>query len=191
MFGSSFLINWSTYENQSETIDGKLYKYTINSPTRMFSHGLLVASTSIVITPIFVIGVSSTMVALSVGMIYILGQFALNRVKDSSLRWQTPLHTGILCMVGTSLLGIGSQLVIISSSTFPIVYLSFVPCIGIALYSAITSYNIHSSIIKYENDDDADHLGSAAEFYIYFVNRLIRFIEILGRMKKSEITGED
>jgi FtsH-binding integral membrane protein len=61
---------------------------------------------------------------------------------------------------------------------------SIEPYIGIGLFSALTSYDVHKSVQMYK-DGNADYLTAAMEFYLDFVNLLIRFIEILSRLKKD------
>ena len=55
---------------------------------------------------------------------------------------------------------------------------------GIVVFSGMTAYDTHVAIKMYK-DGIPDHLECATQLYLNFVNILIRFIEILSRMKQK------
>lgn len=188
-FGAIYGLSKSTYivhndriapnkENYHKYVD---IWYSINSPGRLISYGILISGMAMTICPMVMIAneISGSILPLSVLMTgCIFGGsilYANLRPKGSLLRWEAPLMSSLLGFLGIGLIGFGSHL-LFGPNIFSAGLHSINTYGGILLFTVFNAYNTQKSIKMYE-EQDPDHLGCSIIFYLDFMNILIRVME--------------
>jgi len=146
-----------------------------NSPARFALFGLLLGGQGLTLAPLLgqiammspaAIPVAATMaVATMAGM----GAYALKQPQGALLKWGPALYVGLFGLIGTSILNI-----FIGSSTLSLVNAGA----GILVFSGFTAYDTHLAIEEH-NAGRPDHLQTAANFYMNFVNLFLSYLRLL------------
>lgn len=163
------------------------FNYWSEQPTsRKLAFAGLVASSTVLITPLTALCIYINPIImplsglLTVGIMSGASLYALKQPNESLLTWKGPLYGALLTSIGIGLASIASHL-ILGPNVFSLMWFSVEPYLGIALFTALTSYDTHNAIKTYRNGDP-DHIGCATEFYLNAVNLLIRIMEILAKI---------
>ena len=109
--------------------------------------------------------------------------YARLRPKGSLLSLEAPLMAGLIGLVSIGLVGLASH-IIFGPNIFSLALHSIDTYGGILLFTGLTAYNTHKSIDMYEKGDP-DHLGCAVQFYLDFMNILIRIMEAMAKAKQK------
>ena len=110
--------------------------------------------------------------------------FAYSRPTDSLLILKAPLCGALTGLVGMQLVNLGSSY-FFGYNGFNQVLHTLDIYGGLVLFSALTAYDTHVAINSYKNQD-SDHLGIAVNFYLDFINILIRMLEVVSKLKSQE-----
>jgi len=108
--------------------------------------------------------------------------FAYKCKSGSLLKYGPALTGGLFGLIGLQILGLGSYLIIGPNVLYESIH-NLDTYGGIVLFSGLTAYNTHEAIEMYKNKNP-DHLKCAANFYMDFMNILVRFIGIMGKSKR-------
>ena len=109
--------------------------------------------------------------------------YAYRSENAKLLRLKAPLMGALTGLVGMGLVALGSGF-LFGNNMFLQMLHHVDTYAGIALFTAFTAYDTHVAIDRYEKGDP-DHLGCATDFYLDFMNFLVRFMEIVAKMKKN------
>lgn len=197
LFGSGIIMSFASiygiqkfkYVSRQENINNTIVEYSENDPKRILSYGGLITGMGITMAPLVAIctTISPTILPLSVLLSsFVFGGsslFAYYKPNKSLLRYQAPLMGALTGFVGMGLLSIGSTL-LLGPNMFSNIWLNVDMYGGILLFSGMTAYDTHKAIEMYESKKP-DHLGCAVDFYLDFMNILIRVMEIMAKAKKN------
>lgn len=128
-------------------------------------------------------GVFATATGLSLAVMGGAAAFAYSRPSGSLLKYEAPLFGGLVGLIGVGLVGFGSSILLGHDHMLSRILFDVNTYCGIALFTGLTAYDTHNAIDRYEKGD-ADHLGCCVDLYLDFINLFIRFMEIVGRLKK-------
>lgn len=159
-----------------------------NSVERKISFTALTAGMGLTMAPTvsMVAEISPMILPVSVALSFAtMGGASLYAYKSENAKLLTlkaPLMGALTGLVGVSLMALGSSL-LFGNNMFTQMLHSVDLYGGIALFTALTAYDTHVAIDKYEKGDP-DHLGCATDFYLDFMNLLVRFMELVAKVKK-------
>ncbi|AYV86975.1 MAG: inhibitor of apoptosis-promoting Bax1 protein [Sylvanvirus sp.] len=184
---SIWKIKQGDYTSVVKKENGYIYHSIVNSRARKNAFAAFVACNALTLTPIFAMIVNPFIIpaalVLTGGTMAFSAKFALTRINGQLLTWQGPLLGGLLGMIGIGLTAIITHGVM-GPNVFSEIFFSIEPYIGIALFSAITAYDVHNAIDTYKNKD-ADHIGITTDIFLDFMNILVRFLHILSKIEKK------
>lgn len=161
---------------------------SINSNGRLASFGLIVGGTSLMITPICLVGQIVSPMILPIATLMSLvtmggaTAYAYYLPPDKLLKWEGPVYAGLLGICGVGLSTLGS-LMIFGPNSFASLLHSVDVYGGILLFTCITAYETQLAVSMYQKGNP-DHLGCATNVFLDFVNLLVRYIEILIKSRK-------
>lgn len=145
-----------------------------NSLGRQLAFSGLVASEALVLAPLLAIYQPASIVAVAAGTLAAMGGavgFAAVRPVGSMEHWQPVLCGGLVGLLGLGLAAI------------------FVPGLhvlesfgGIALFTALTAHDTQHAVVLYR-DQKPDHLESAMDLLLNFVNMFMRLLHLSGVRK--------
>jgi FtsH-binding integral membrane protein len=110
--------------------------------------------------------------------------YAYNTPSKALSPWKGPLYGSLLGIVGVGLTGLLSGLILGPQSILFQMLHNVNVYGGVVLFSAFTAYDTHNMIERYEKGDP-DSLSCATDFYLNFMNLLVRFMEILAKTQKK------
>jgi len=95
--------------------------------------------------------------------------YALNQPQGSLQKWGPALSVGLLGLIGVSLVNmfVGSSVLMMATSAA-----------GIGLFAAFTAFDTHIAIQEH-NEGRPDHMMTAVNFYLNFVNLFQDFLRLL------------
>lgn len=183
----SFASVWKIQKNDYEKIikykNGHEFHSIINSQQRKNAFGGFVICNAVMLVPVMSMVVNPftipTAIMLSTGTMLLASKFALTKINGQLLTWQGPLISGLIGMIGMLVTGLLSHIAI-GPNLFSEIVFSVQPYIGIGVFSALTSYNVHNAIDKYQNKD-ADHIGISVDFFLTFINLFRSYMNIIDR----------
>ena len=156
-----------------------------NSITRKLGYSSLVGGMGLTLSPI-VSTVSPTILTSAICLSFLTmtgaSLFAYKCKSGSLLKYGPALTGGLFGLVGLQILGLGSYLIIGPNILYESIS-NIDSYGGIVLFSFLTASNTHDAIEMYKNKDP-DHLKCATNFYMDFMNILIRFIGIMAKSKR-------
>lgn len=161
-----------------------------NSPARIASYSAIVGGMTASTAPLWTIfhTIDPMIMPISLGLTATtMGAatfWAHRQPPGKLLSWEQPLMGGLFSLVGVGLVGLGSQLVF-GPNALSLVLHNVDTYGGIVLFTAFTSYETHAAVKMYQ-DGDPDHLGCSINVYLDFMNLLIRFAEIVARIKSND-----
>lgn len=160
---------------------------TVNSSARLAGLAALVSGMGISSAPAFAMYDLSYVLPpslLMATMIFTGASVYARKAKPGSfLAYGPALTGGLFGLVGTSLVGIGSEL-LIGPNMFSALAHSVSLYAGIPLFTAFVAYDTQVAIERFENGDP-DHLGCSVALYLDFMNILVRMMEIVNKMKRD------
>lgn len=148
---------------------------THNSPQRLGMFGLMMAGQGIALAPMLAMVSMYTPTAipvagaLAVGTMAGMGAYALKQPQGSLAKWGPALYVGCFGLMAAGILNI-----FIGSSTLSLVNAGF----GILVFSGFTAYDTHIAIQEH-NEGRPDHLQTAANFYMNFVNLFLSYLRLI------------
>jgi len=107
--------------------------------------------------------------ALSVATMAGMCAYALKQPQGAMLKWGPALYVGMFGLIGTGLLNM-----FIGSSTLSLVTAGA----GILIFSGFTAYDTHVAIQEHA-EGRPDHLITAANFYMNFVNLFLDYLRLI------------
>jgi len=175
----------------SDSFDRKVdYWYSENSEMRLGSYAAMIMGMSLTISPMVIMINEISPTILPASVILSCGVFGGSTLyvnlhpKGSLLSWHASLMRGLSGLIGIQLIGLGSYLIlgpnILSMSLHSIDTYG-----GLVLFTGMVAYDTHKAIEMYEQRDP-DHLGCAINFYLDFINILIRIMEIMAKMNDKK-----
>jgi len=129
-------------------------------------------------------GILPTAALITTGVMAGASLYAYRTPPDQLTLWGTPLYGSLLGLLGVGVVGLGCGLVWGPSSLMFQALHSVNTYGGIVLFSAFTAYDTEQMMDRYQTGDP-DHIGSATEFYLNFVNLLVRIMEVLAKFQKK------
>lgn len=102
--------------------------------------------------------------------------------KNSLLVYGPALGGGLMSLLAIQIMGIGSYLIIGPNIMFDMIHNIDIYG-GIALFTGMTAYDTHKAIEMY-GEKNPDHIGCATNFYLDFMNLLVRIMEAFAKSKK-------
>ncbi len=172
---------------KSETKRNHIEYYSINTTERKLAYGSFIFFNSLMISPLIAMAhtLNPMIVPAAAGITGLImsgaSLYAYKKPNGSLLSWQAPLAGCVVGLIGMGLVGIGSHL-IMGPNLLSSVLMSVEPYIGICIFSLLTASDTQKAIALYQ-EQNPDHLGCAANFYLNFINLLIRIIEILSKVQ--------
>jgi len=107
--------------------------------------------------------------ALSVATMAGMCAYALKQPQGSMLKWGPALYVGLFGLIGTGVVNM-----FIHSSTLSLVTAG----VGILVFSGFTAYDTHVAIQDHAAGRP-DHLLTAANFYMNFVNLFLDYLRLI------------
>ena len=98
--------------------------------------------------------------------------------------WGPALYGGLVGLIGVGALGMLDGIVFGPQSLMYQMLFDINTYGGIVLFTGLTAYDTRVLLDNYKNGNP-DHLGSAIKIYLDFMNMLVRFMEILAKLKKD------
>jgi FtsH-binding integral membrane protein len=160
---------------------------TTNSTTRLLGAAALVTGTGITSAPAFAIYDLSSILPPSLLMTTMVfsgaSVYAYRAQPGSFLKYGPALAGGLLGLVGTGLVGIGSELVF-GPNMFSMLAHNVNLYAGIPLFSAFVAYDTHVATERFASGDP-DHLSCSMNLYLDFMNILVRMMKIVQRSRRD------
>lgn len=165
-------------------------RVAINSWSRRFFFCCFVGAKSLMLTP-FVLALLTTSpfimpaaVGLTTIVMGVASRYAFLQPPGSMERWEGPLIGGLVGLLGMGIVGIGSHIAfgpnVLSQMLF-----TLEPYVGIAVFTGLTSFETQRALDEYYSGRNSDHLESALQLYLNFLNLFIRIAEIMARIGGS------
>jgi len=160
---------------------------TVNSTTRLAGLAALVSGMGISSAPAFAFYDLSYVLPPSLLMTTMVftgaSMYARTAKPGSFLAYGPALTGGLLGLVGTGVVGIGSEM-FFGPNMFSALAHSVQLYAGIPLFTAFVAYDTQVAIERFESGDP-DHLGCSVALYLDFMNILVRMMEIVNKMKNE------
>jgi len=160
---------------------------TSNDPLRLMGFAALVTGMGVTAAPAFAMFDLAYVLPPSLLMTNFIfcgaTIYARYAKPGSFLKYGPALTGGLLGLVGTSLVGLGSEL-IMGPNMFSALAHNVDLYMGIPLFTGFVAYDTHVAMERFARGD-ADHLGASVAFYLDFMNILIRVMEIVGKYQKN------
>ena len=160
---------------------------TTNSATRLAGLAALVSGMGISSAPAFAFYDLSYVLPPSLLMTTMVftgaSVYARKAQPGSFLAYGPALSGGLLGLVGTGLVGIGSEM-FFGPNMFSALAHNVQLYAGIPLFTAFVAYDTHVAIQRFESGDP-DHLGCSLELYLDFMNILVRMMKIVNKIKRE------
>lgn len=154
--------------------EGQIVK-AVDSDARKALFGTFLVGQGLAMAPMMYIAASMAPMAipiagaLALGTMAGMGAYALRQPQGSLMKWGPALSVGLF-----GLIGVGIVNIFVGSSA-----LSFATsAIGIGIFSAFTAYDTHVAIQDH-HEGRPDHLLTAANFYLNFVNLFLDYLRII------------
>jgi FtsH-binding integral membrane protein len=158
---------------------------TTNDPLRLLGYASLVTGMGITSAPAFALMDLSVVLppALLMTNFVFCGAiiYAKRAPAGSLLKFGPALAGGLLGLVGTSLVALGSDMVF-GPNMFSILVHNLDLYAGIPLFTGFVAYDTHVAMERYRLGDP-DHLGTSVQLYLDFMNLLVRMMQIMSRRK--------
>lgn len=176
-----FGVNYGKYTTDA------MGRSTTNSTTRLAGLAALVTGMGITSAPAFAFYDLNYVLPPSLLMATMIFSgasiYARKAEPGSFLAYGPALSGGLIGLVGTGLVGIGSEM-FFGPNMFSALAHNVQLYAGIPLFTAFVAYDTQAAIERFENGDP-DHLGCSVSLYLDFMNILIRMMEIVNKMKRD------
>ncbi len=167
------------------------YLYTTNSIPRILSYGSLVSGMGILMIPMFV-AFPDAIIPAFVGSSSVFGgavYYGLTKKQEEIKTWEPTLYSGLSGLVGVSLLGLGSNLLLGQNMFGSAAHLISLYG-GIPLFTGLIAYDTYKAIERY-NEGIPDHLGCSVDLYLDFINVFVRLVEIIAKIQAASKSDDD
>lgn len=177
------ITNKSNNRSSHSKTDNYEILYSTNSPLRIISYGSLVSGMGLMMVPMCAVFPNALFPAFVASSSVFGGAswYAMTRKVGELEPFGGMLYGGLTGLVGVSLVGLGSNLFFGSNWFGDAAHLISLYG-GIPLFTGLVAYDTHKAIELYQLGD-ADHLGCSVELYLDFMNLLVRFMEIIGKIQ--------
>jgi FtsH-binding integral membrane protein len=184
-FGSIYAMGKIKY-----TVKKNNYGYYSEQPdSRKLAYGGLCLSMGAMISPMvtMIAEISPTIFPLAIGLSATTmagaSLYAYLRPHNALSLWRAPLMGCLTSLVFMNLTSLASML-ILGPNMVSDLWMNIDAYGGILLFSGMTAFDTYNAIEMYKKQNP-DHIGCATDLYLNFMNLLIRFMEILAKIKKD------
>jgi FtsH-binding integral membrane protein len=179
------------YHTSKQTNSKPSYFYTTNPVSRVLSYGSLVSGMGILMIPMFV-AFPDAIIPAFIGSSSVFGgavYYGLTKKQGEIKTWESTLYSGLSGLVGVSLLGLGSNLLLGQNMFGSAAHLISLYG-GIPLFTGLIAYDTYKAIERY-NEGIPDHLGCSVDLYLDFINVFVRLVEIIAKIQAITKNDDD
>jgi FtsH-binding integral membrane protein len=163
-----------SYVRPTYVQEGEILK-AVNSPQRQALFGTFVVAEGLTLAPMLKMVALTAPMAIPVAASLALGTmagmvaYALKQPQGSLAKYGPALYVGVMGLIAT---GIVNMFVHSSALSFAM------SAVSIGIFSAFTAYDTHQAIDEH-NNGQPDHLLTAANFFINFINLFLDYLRLI------------